>query len=376
MSETAIPGRCCPGPRREKHPAGRILAPVLCLLVLLCAASAHALSAEEENNIAVYRKASRGVVNITSITVDYDFFLNPVPREGAGSGVIIDKRGYILTNNHVIKNARRLEVTLFDQSRYQGKLVGAYPEQDLAVIKIDAPQEVLHPVPMGDSSSLQVGQKVLAIGNPFGLGETLTTGVVSSLGRSLTGPGGERMDDLIQTDASINPGNSGGPLLDSSGNIIGINTAIFTPSGGSVGIGFAIPIDVARRIVPDLIERGYVAYPWMGVSLFPLFPALARALELPVEQGVMITRVAEGSPAEAAGLSGAKRLLEVGNALLPVGGDIIVAIDEKPVASPQELIRLVRRKRPGDTISVIVVRKGKKQNISLTLRERPRESVP
>jgi len=321
--------------------------------------------------VDVYRNASPGVVNITSITVDYDFFLRPVPREGAGSGVIIDRRGYILTNNHVIKNARRLEVTLADRSRHRGFLVGAYPEMDLAIIRIEAPEESLVPVPLGESSSLVVGQKVLAIGNPFGLGETLTTGIISSLGRSVSSPDGVLLEDLIQTDASINPGNSGGPLLDSEGRVIGINTAILSPSGGSVGIGFAIPVDEARRIIPDLIEKGRVEYPWMGVSLFPLFPALAQALDLSVEKGVMITEAAAGGPADKAGLSGATHILEVGNIQLPVGGDVIVAVEGKAVKSPEELTRILRRKRPGDQVSLEVAAKGRTRTVTVTLEARP-----
>ncbi len=374
MSDTASPGPSKPPPGRHR-PGGGTLIPAAILAVVLALSvpppGAAALSPDEQNNVEVYRRAAPGVVNITSITVDYDFFLRPVPREGAGSGVIIDERGYILTNNHVIKNARRLEVTLSDRSKYRGYLVGAYPEMDLAVIRVEAAEGSLTAVPLGDSSSLVVGQKVLAIGNPFGLGETLTTGIISSLGRSVSSPDGVLLEDLIQTDASINPGNSGGPLLDTEGRIIGLNTAILSPSGGSVGIGFAVPVDEARRILPDLIQKGRVAYPWMGVSMFPLFPALAQALELSVERGVMITEVVPGGPADVAGLSGATRLLEVGNARLPAGGDVVTEADGKPVESPEELTRILRRKRPGDQVTLTVASGGRMKKMAVTLTERP-----
>jgi len=333
---------------------------------------ASALTEEEENNIRVYRSAAPGVVNITSIVLERDFFLRLIPREGAGSGAIIDPRGYILTNNHVIKDARRIEVTLLDGSKWRGKLVGADPENDLAVIRIDAPESKLHPLPLGSSKDLQVGQKVLAIGNPFGLGVTLTTGVISSLGRSIRSETGGLMEDLIQTDAAINPGNSGGPLLDSEGRIIGINTAIISPSGGSVGIGFAVPVDTAKRIIPDLIEKGYVSYPWLGVSLFPLLPGMAKSLGLKTERGALIVEVVRGGPADRAGLRGSSRLIQVGNALIPVGGDVVVAFEGQPVDSSETLVRLLRKHRPGDRVRLRVLREGRLVDIPVTLGERPR----
>lgn len=346
---------------------------VTVLLILTCSHErSWALTEEERNNITIYQKAAQGVVNITSTVVERDFFFGMVPREGAGSGAIIDPRGYVLTNNHVIKDARRIEVTLSDGSKWPGRLVGTDPDNDLAVIRIEAPLDRLKPIPLGNSQDLQVGQKVLAIGNPFGLGETLTVGVVSSLGRSIRSETGSLMEDLIQTDAAINPGNSGGPLLDSEGRIIGINTAIFSPSGGSVGIGFAIPVDTAKRIIPDLIEKGYVSHPWVGVSLFPVQPGLAKALKIGTERGAMIVEVVRGGPGDRAGLRGGSKTLQVGNALIPVGGDVVVAIDAQQVNSSEDFVRIIRRHRPGEQVLLRILRDGKTMEVSVTLGERPR----
>ena len=343
----------------------------LFLGLLLCASETWALTADEKNNIEVYQTATKGVVNITSIILEQDFFQRLIPREGSGSGAIIDKRGYILTNNHVIKDAQRIEVTLADGSKWPGRLIGTDPDNDLAIIQIKAPPEKLHVLPLGNLNNLQVGQKVLAIGNPFGLSETLTTGIISSLGRSIRSQNGTLIEDLIQTDAAINPGNSGGPLLDSEGKIIGINTAIFSPTGASVGIGFAIPVDTAKRIIPELIEKGYVAHPWIGVTLFPLIPGIAKSLDLKVERGVLIAEVLRGGPADKAGLRGSTRTVQVGNALLPVGGDVVVALNEETVTAPEELIRMIRKYRPGDRITLKILRNGKFINIPVVLGERP-----
>jgi len=341
--------------------------------ILLASFSAlWAMTEEERNTISVYKKAAPGVVNITSTVLERDFFFGLVPKEGAGSGAVIDSKGYILTNNHVIKDARRIEVTLADGSKWPGRLVGTDPDNDLAVIRIEAPAEKLKPLPLGSSSDLQVGQKVLAIGNPFGLGETLTTGIISSLGRSIRSESGSLMEDLIQTDAAINPGNSGGPLLDSEGRIIGINTAIFSPSGGSVGIGFAIPVDAARRILPDLLEKGYVAHAWMGVSLFPLTPGLAKALDLPVSRGALVVEVIKGGPADKAGLKGGTKMVQVGNAMLSVGGDVITAINGEAVNSSEDLVRRIRKHKPGDQVRLKILRERRSQEVTLSLGERPK----
>jgi S1-C subfamily serine protease len=305
--------------------------------------------------------------------MEWNYYQGTVPREGAGSGTIIDTRGYILTNNHVIKDAQRLEVTLSDGSKWNGKLVGSDPYNDLAIVLVEAPSEQLYALPLGNSKDLRVGQKVIAIGNPFGLEQTLTTGIISSLGRSIQAQGGRIMEDLIQTDAAINPGNSGGPLLDSDGKLIGINTAIFSPSGLSIGIGFAIPIDTAKRIIPEIIRKGYVSYPWLGVKMFPLLPGLAQALKLKVERGVMIVKVDRDGPAEKAGLRGGNRMIRVGNASLPVGGDVVVGFEGKAANTPGELVRMLFKHYPGDRVTLRILRNGQFMELPVNLGERPRE---
>ena len=335
---------------------------------------ATALTDEERINVSVYQKASPSVVNVISTVITRDFFLNPIPREGSGSGSIIDTQGHILTNNHVIRDAQKLEVTLADGSKWAAKLVGTDPDNDLAVIRIDAPAEKLRPLPMGDTRKLQVGQKVLAIGNPFGLGLTLTTGIISSLGRNIRSEVGTMIEDLIQTDASINPGNSGGPLLNSDGEMIGINTAIVSPTGGSVGIGFAIPVNTAKRIVPQLVSKGYVVYPYAGATVQPLFPELAKALKLKVERGAMVIDVAPGGPADKAGLRGGNQQIQVGNVQLTVGGDVIVQVDLYEVKDSDDLIKHIRERKPGDMVTIKILRDGQFKEIKLTLQERPRTS--
>ena len=353
----------------KKHKA------IICILgvfLLLSFPSVGIAETEDEgNNISIYRRVGPGVVNITSVVIQRDFFFNPVPREGAGSGSIIDTAGHILTNHHVIRDSTRLEVTLSDESKWPARFVGADPDNDLAVIKIDVPKEKLRVIPMGDSSKLKVGQKVLAIGNPFGLGQTLTTGIISSLGRSIRSEAGILIQDVIQTDAAINPGNSGGPLLDSTGKIIGINSAIISPTGASVGIGFAVPVNTAKRILPELIKKGYVSYPWIGVSVYPLIPEFAKFLDLKVERGAVISEVVKGGPAERAGLRGGDRQVRVGNSLIMVGGDVIVEIDGVKVMSSDELIRMIRDHRAGEMVELKVLRKGKFLGIEVTLGEKP-----
>ena len=341
------------------------------LFLLFVHGTGMAKTADEENNITLYREVGPGVVNITSVVIDRDFFYNAVPREGAGSGSIIDAEGHILTNHHVIRDSTKLEVTLSDGSRWPAKLVGSDPDNDLAVIKIDAPEEKLTVIPLGDSTELEVGQKVLAIGNPFGLGQTLTTGIISSLGRSIRSQNGVLIEDVIQTDAAINPGNSGGPLLDSEGRIIGINTAIISPTGASVGIGFATPINTAKRVLPDLIAKGHVSYPWLGVSIYPLIPEFAKALGLEIERGAVIAEVVPGGPAEEAGLKGGTKQVQIGNSLLEAGGDVITELDGEGVTSSDDLIRKLRDHKPGDGIVLKVLRDGKPLTVPVTLGERP-----
>jgi S1-C subfamily serine protease len=331
-----------------------------------------AFTPDEEINIRVYRAASPAVVNITTTAVAYDFFLTAVPKEGTGSGAIIDRSGHILTNFHVIDGARRLEVTLADGSKWPARPVGADPSNELAVIKIDAPAEKLTVIPLGDSSRLVVGQKVLVIGNPFGYDRTLTVGIVSSLGRSIRADNGRLIRDVIQTDAAINPGNSGGPVLNSSGEVIGVSTAIFSPSGGSVGVGFAVPINTAKRIIPDLIKRGYVARPYLGITGHQVVPGLAQALRLPVQEGIMVVEVSPGSPAQRAGIRGGDRAIQVGNMIVRVGGDIITEVDQVKVRTFEELSDFIDSKQPGDTVSLTFNRQGKFTVVDVRLRERPR----
>jgi S1-C subfamily serine protease len=351
--------------------------PIVLLVLLVCLCSTEmvipaALTEEERNNIAIYERVADGVVNVISTAVQMDFFFNAFPSQGSGSGSIIDTRGHILTNHHVAANAQKLEVTLADGSKWPAKLIGSDPDNDLAVIKIDAPKEKLKVILMGDSKNLRIGQKVLAIGNPFGLERTLTTGIISSLGRTIRSEVGNLMEDIIQTDAAINPGNSGGPLLNSDGEIIGINSAIISPSGGSVGIGFAIPVNTAKRMVPELIAKGYVTYPWIGATIQSLIPEVAKFLKIKVERGAMIAEVAKGGPADKAGLKAGKQKVQVGNMIVIAGGDIVVKADQRDVKTNDELIRYIREKKPGDTILLKLYRKGKFEDVKVTLGERPR----
>ena len=336
------------------------------------------LSEEERNNIEIYQRYSPGVVNITTTTIGYDFFLRPVPMEsGTGSGAVIDDQGHIVTNFHVVRGAETLEVTLPDKSKHEARVVGADPNNDIAVIQIKVPRGRLTSVPLGTSKGLQVGQKVLAIGNPYGLERTLTTGVISSLGRSIQAENGRIIEDIIQTDAAINPGNSGGPLLNSQGQMIGINTAIYSPSNsGSVGIGFAIPADTVRRITGDLLTTGYVRHAWLGIgSTVNLadFPGLANALRLNMERGLMIVDNYQNSPASRAGLRGATDEVRVGRRRLPVGGDVLLEFQGKAINSLQELASEVDRYKAGDRVTVTVLRGNRKIDVPVTLEEAPRQ---
>src|SRR3989454_7330496 len=338
-----------------------------------------ALNEEERNNIEIYQRYSPGVVNITTTTIGYDFFLRPVPMEsGTGSGAVIDDQGHIVTNFHVVRGAETLEVTLPDKSKHEAKVVGADANNDLAVIQISVPRGRVTPIPLGTSKGLQVGQKVLAIGNPYGLERTLTTGVISSLGRSIQAENGRIIEDIIQTDAAINPGNSGGPLLNSQGQIIGINTAILSPgsNAGSIGIGFAIPADTVRRITADLITTGYVRHPWIGlksaISLVE-FPGLANALRLETQNGLMVVDAYDDSPASRAGLRGATQEIRIGYRRLPVGGDVILQFQGKPVNSVQELATEIDRYKPGDKVTVTILRNNRKMDVPITLEQAPRQ---
>ena len=329
-----------------------------------------ALTDDEAINVRVYRQASAAVANVLTKATEYDFFMDPVPVEGAGSGFVIDERGYILTNFHVVQEAQSIEVVLGDQTRYPGKFVGADQRNDVALVKIDPKGKHLVVLPLGDSAALQVGQKVLAIGNPFGFQSTLTTGVVSALGRTVQTSQTTLIDEAIQTDAAINRGNSGGPLINSHGEVIGINSAIYTPSGTTAGIGFAIPINTAKRIAQDLITEGRVHMAYIGVQTISVGGYLAQALDLPVEQGLLVETAAKGGPAAAAGVRGGDRVAQAGMQRIAIGGDVIVAIDGAKVANTMDLNIILNRKRPGDTVTLTVYRGGKKLDIPVKLGER------
>ena len=330
-------------------------------------------SQDESENIEIYRRVSPGVVNITSTTLSFDFFFSAVPKQGSGSGSIIDAQGHILTNYHVIEEARLLEVTLLTEERkFEAKVVGIDPTNDLAIITIDPANAPLAMVPLGSSAHLRVGQKALAIGNPFGLQGTLTVGVISSLQRSIQDRSGRLIDDVIQTDAAINPGNSGGPLLNARGELIGINTQIFSTSGGSIGIGFAVPVDTARRIIPDLISTGRVRRPFARLEGYQINPRLAQMLDLPVAQGILVARTTKGDSFSEAGIRGGRRTYRVGNRRLILGGDIIVEADGQTVDSIARLKRIVDNRRPGEAIELKIYRNGRPKTIAVTLLERTR----
>ena len=327
---------------------------------------------DESKTIQIYKKVSPGVVNITSTTLSFDFFFNAVPEQGSGSGSIIDDQGHILTNYHVIESARLLEVTLpTAKQKFKAQVVGTDQSNDLAIIKINPPRSSLNIVELGTSFNLNVGQKVLAIGNPFGLEGTLTVGIISSLRRSIQARNGSLIEDVIQTDAAINPGNSGGPLLDFSGKLIGINTQIFSTSGGSIGIGFAVPVDTAKRIIPDLISKGKVERPHARLKGYELTSKLAQLLNLPVKQGILVARTSPGDSFSEAGIRGGKKTYVVGNVLMILGGDIIVEADNQLVDSIARLNQIIDKRRPGDTISIKIFRSQKPITLRVPLLEKP-----
>ena len=346
--------------------------------VLEAPAEAGNLVTLEQDIIQVYQSVGMGVVNITNRSYGYDFFMRPVPQEGSGSGIVYDEQGHIITNYHVIEDASELLVTLPDETTLVAEVVGADAANDLAVLKVDAPPELLHPIPLGQSDNLQVGQFVIAIGNPFGFERTLTVGVVSALGRVIESPDDRFIGEIIQTDAAINPGNSGGPLLDLSGRIVGVNTAIFSPSQASAGIGFAVPVDTVRRVVPELIARGYFPHPWLGLSyVWNLSANRAQILrefgmDVRVEEGLLVLEIASESPADIAGLRAGQEQVRLGRTILLIGGDILTAIDGEPIATARDLIRFLdTRTAVGQTIQVTVWRDGQEMTITVTLVEQP-----
>jgi S1-C subfamily serine protease len=328
--------------------------------------STHAigLSSDETNNIDIYKSSHLATVNITSTIYRRTIFMEVYPSKDQGSGFLISADGKILTNNHVVANERQLEVTLTDQSRYKAQLLSRDEANDLALLQI-TPRTKLPTLHLGDSDGLQVGQKVLAIGNPFGLEGTLTVGIVSSLGRSIRGENDRTLEGLIQTDAAINPGNSGGPLLDSAGNVVGINTAILGPNGGNIGIGFAMPINRAKLMLDDF-QAGRKR-PKLGVSVVPISGDYADALRLPTQGGLLIQEVDPDSAAARAGLRGGRQEVQIGNAELLVGGDLIMSIDGKPVDRDDAISRALANKRTGDTLELTIFRNGRTMNVRIRL---------
>ena len=331
------------------------------------AAPGGSLDDEEQNNISVYKKNLPSVVNVTSRAMTFDFFYGLVPQEGQGSGFIIDKEGHILTNYHVIAEARQVEVTLHNRKKYKATVVGTDPPHDLAVIQIKAPE--LIPAVLGDSRNLQVGQKVYAIGNPFGLAGTMTRGIVSSI-RPVREPNGAMIDEAIQTDAAINPGNSGGPLMNWHGEVIGINTMILSNGAQqNSGIGFAIPINTAKAVLNDLMTLGRVRRPALGVRTIPISPELAEEIGLPVDYGLLIIQVTPGGSADLAGLHAGTERAYLGNFPIMLGGDLIIAIDDQKVQDEDDLSQVMNNHRAGDTVKVTVYRGKKKMDLSVPLGE-------
>src|SRR5512132_4137828 len=326
-----------------------------------------ATATDEQNNIEVYRTFSPGVVNVHSTSYARDFFGFVEPQEGSGSGSIIDQEGDILTNYHVIEGAQKLAVSFGGQKNYAAKLVGGDPDTDLAVIKLlERPKEPLTIISLGDSDKLEVGQKVLAIGNPFGLDRTLTTGVISGLQRPIRARNSRLIEGAIQTDASINPGNSGGPLLDSHGRMIGINSQILSPSGSSAGVGFAVPVSIAKRVVPQLLQNGQVRRPKLGISARDV-AAFRNQVDLPVSEGVLIIQVARGTGAASAGLRGMQQT-ETGDFEL---GDIIIGIDNEKIANNDDLFRVLDKHQIGETVQVQIWRDGRRISVPVRLTESP-----
>ena len=360
------------GPRQSENVEARRLGEKTSVAALLKTDSQHQekLTEEESINVRIYRQASPAVANILTKATEYDFFMDPVPVEGAGSGFVFDPRGYILTNFHVVAGAQSIEVVLGDKTRFPAKFVGADQRNDVALIKIDPKDKQLASLTLGDSSTLLVGQKVLAIGDPFGFQTTLTTGVVSALGRTVQTSETTFIDEAIQTDASINRGNSGGPLINTHGEVIGINSAIFAPSGTAAGIGFAIPINTAKLIANDLITEGKVRRAYLGVQTLELTGWLAEALDLPVREGLLVEQTTKNSPAAAAGVKGGDRAAQAGMRRIYIGGDVSVGLDGQKVANQFDMNVILNRKRPGDTVTVTLYRGAKKMDIPVKLGER------
>ena len=332
-----------------------------------------AIDVGEQRVIAVYQQASPAVVNITTKILRRSFCWGVYPEEGSGSGFVWDSDGHIITNYHVIEDARSIEVSFGEDVAMPAEIVGVDPPNDLAVLLVDTLPEGAKPIPLGSSADLQVGQTTMAIGNPFGQFErTLTTGVISALNRTLEVENDRVLRRVIQTDAAINRGNSGGPLLDSQGRLIGINSAIFSPTGTSAGIGLAIPVDTAKRVVPELIAHGRYQHPWLGALGYSITPTLAETLELPVERGLLVAQLYRGSPAVRAGLQGAAEEVILGNRRVYIGGDIITAIDGQPLRTWEDLFAYLELEtRVGQTIELAIWRGDQQLTVTIDLAEEP-----
>lgn len=328
---------------------------------------------DESQNINVYNLCNEAVVNINTKITAYDWFLEPYVQDGgSGSGSIIDKRGYILTNVHVIQGATKIYVSLFDGTQYEAEVVGQDLDSDLAVIKFNPPEGMsLKTISFGDSTSLKVGQKVIAIGNPFGLERTMTTGIVSGLGRPIQNSNNRIIRNMVQTDAAINPGNSGGPLLDSSGRMIGINTMIKSSSGSSAGVGFAVPSETAIRVVADLLKYGKVQRGQIDATIVQLSRRIAQYAGLDIAEGILISEVVEGGNAEKAGIKGGTQAAYYGSRrdIIYIGGDVITKIDDINITSIADYYSALESKKPGDTVTLVIHRNRKDLTVKLTLSE-------
>lgn len=352
-------------PTPSTMPAGAIEDPTF--------TDAQGLDIAERRIINVYQRVAPSVVSITTQVLRRGFFFE-VPEEGAGSGFILDQNGHILTNYHVVDGAQSIDVSINDDYVVSATIVGIDRRNDIAVLKVEAPAEILTPVELGSSENLLVGQRAIAIGNPFGqFGRTLTIGVISALDRTIEGSDNRTITGIIQTDAAINRGNSGGPLLDSSGRVIGINTAIFSPTGTSTGVGFAVPVDTIKRLLPDLLALGRYRHPWLGVRYaYELTASLANALELSTEQGLLIVQLYNGSPLAQADVRGAQQETVVGNQQVYVGGDILIAIDGQPVQTLDGMETLLEDNYTvGDPVTVTFVRDGQPFEVTVQLGEEP-----
>jgi S1-C subfamily serine protease len=362
-----------PRDSQSDHAARVAMTPVPVLPIQFSSSSARSggLLEDEQNNIEIYDRTNKAVVYVTTVTMQYTWFYEAVPQEGTGSGVIIDQQGHVLTNYHVVKGADKISITLADGTEVEGRIAGTDPENDIAVVQFNPHGKSLTTVPFGNSSTLRVGQKVLAIGNPFGLDRTLTRGVVSGLARPLQTEDGYLIRETIQTDAAINPGNSGGPLLNSHGELIGINSAIKSPSGASAGIGFAIPVNTARRVAEELIRYGTVRRGWIDIDPVQLFPALVNYFRLPVDKGILVNTA--GPAAREAGLRGGdtSRGVSGGRATFYPGGDVIVAVNGLAVETYSDYLNALEDTKPGEMAQVKVIRGGQEKTLRVKLVQAP-----